>query len=113
MAKRQTAAMCCSKVTLFLTLTLTLTLTFTLSPYTFTLTLTLLLTAATCCAPQGSASVRRGGVTLMTYHSHDDANGATLCPLFGEQALLEDADMNPHTVAVVAAGPCRLLVLYR
>ena len=62
---------------------------------------------------QGSASVRRGGVTLMTHRSHDDASGAALCPLFGEQALLEDADMHPHTAAVVAAGPCKLLVLYR
>ena len=62
---------------------------------------------------QGSASVRRGGVTLMTHHSHDDASGAALCPLFGEQALLEDADMHPHTAAVVAAGSCKLLVLYR
>ena len=43
----------------------------------------------------------------------DDASGAALCPLFGEQALLEDADMHPHTAAVVAAGPCKLLVLYR
>ena len=33
--------------------------------------------------------------------------------LFGEQALRDDADMHPHTAAVVAAGPCKLLVLYR
>ena len=50
---------------------------------------------------------------LVTHHSHDEATGAALCPLFGEQSLLEDADMNPHTAALVAAGPCKLLVLHR
>ena len=49
----------------------------------------------------------------MTHHSHDGTHGAALCPLFGEQALRDDADMHPHTAAVVAAGPCKLLVLYR
>ena len=62
---------------------------------------------------QGSASVQRDGGTLVTHHSHDAATGAALCPLFGEQSLLEDADMNPHTAALVAAGPCKLLVLHR
>lgn len=55
----------------------------------------------------------RDGVTLVTHHSHNSATGAALCPLFGEQSLLEDADMNPHTAAVVAAGQCKLLVLHR
>ena len=57
--------------------------------------------------------MRRDGVTLVTHHSHNSATGAALCPLFGEQSLLEDADMNPHTAAVVAAGQCKLLVLHR
>ena len=57
--------------------------------------------------------MRRGGVVLMTHHSHHGTHGAALCPLFGEQALRDDADMHPHTAAVVAAGPCKLLVLYR